>query len=673
MSRPRLIALLLALVTLVVFLPVARNDFVNFDDGEYVYDNPMVENGLTLAGIKWAFTTGHAGNWHPLTWISHMLDCELFGLNAGAQHMVNVLFHAANAALLFMLLLRLTDRLWPSAMVAALFAWHPLHVESVAWIAERKDVLSTFFALLALASYARYAQKKSPDGNQASKKRAALPTSDGRNPASDYFLALIFFTLGLMAKPMLVTLPFVLLLLDFWPLNRMRNNHWPTMSRQLILEKWPFFVMATASCLVTFLVQQHGHAVLTLQQMPVGFRLENAPVAVVGYMLKLFWPVNLAIIYPLTPVSTLALAASILALVFVSGLAWHWRTAKPYFLFGWLWFLGTLVPVIGLVQVGIQAMADRYTYIPSIGFFIALVFLVSDWAARFQVPKVMTVGVAALILTAGVLLMEFQLQFWRNTETLFRHALAVTSNNYLAHLNLGLALEQEGDLAGALTEYQETLRLDPSYPGLHNHLGIVFDKLGRHAESLAEYRGESDRHQDNAYLHNAVGSELAALGELDTALKEFAKAKQLDPKYSAPYLETAKALFQLGRDAEGAPEFQAAAALDPDNFQVLAIAAHYFAADENVAGRDGQAALALAVKADDLSDHSQPMVLDILAMAYAATGDFTNAQASARKAIDLATTLQMEKIEPLRQRLELYNNHQPWLESFRAANAPAKN
>ena len=673
MSRPRLIALLLALVTLVVFLPVARNDFVNFDDDEYVYDNPMVENGLTRAGIKWAFTTGHAGNWHPLTWISHMLDCELFGLNAGAQHMVNVLFHAANAALLFLLLLRLTDRLWPSAMVAALFAWHPLHVESVAWIAERKDVLSTFFALLALSSYACYTQKKSLDGNQASTKRAARPTSDGRSPTPDYFLALIFSTLGLMAKPMLVTLPFVLLLLDFWPFNRMRNNHWPTMIRQLIWEKWPFCVMAAASCVVTFLVQRHGHAVLTLQQMPIGFRLENAPVAVVGYMLKLFWPVNLAIVYPLNPVSTLALAASILTLVFISGLAWHWREAKPYFLFGWLWFLGTLVPVIGLVQVGIQAMADRYTYIPSIGFFIALVFLVSDYAAQFHVPKVMTVGVAALILTACVLLMEFQLQFWRNTETLFRQALAVTSNNYLAHLNLGLALEQKDDLAGALTEYQETLRLDPSYPGLHNHLGIVFDKLGRHAGSLAEYRGEVDRHPDNAYLHNAVGSELAALGEFDTALKEFAKAKQLDPKYSAPYLETAKALFQLGRDAEGVPEFQTVVSLEPDNFTILATAAHYFAADENAAGRDGQAALALAVKADDLSDHSQPMVLDILAMAYAATGDFTNAQACARKAIDLANTLQMGNIEPLRQRLELYNNHQPWRESFRATNAPAKN
>jgi len=673
MSRPRLIALLLALVTLVVFLPVARNDFVNFDDDEYVYDNPMVENGLTLAGIKWAFTTGHAGNWHPLTWISHMVDCELFGLNAGAQHLVNVLFHAANAALLFLLLLRLTDRLWPSAMVAALFAWHPLHVESVAWISERKDVLSTFFALLALSSYARYAQKKSPDGDQAPKKRAALPTSDGRNPILDYFLALVFLALGLMAKPMLVTLPFVMLLLDVWPLNRMRNDHWPGMIRQLILEKWPFCVLAAASCVVTYLVQRHGHAVLTLQQMPIGFRLENAPVAVVGYLLKLFWPVNLAIVYPLTPVSTLALATSILTLVFVSGMAWHWRVAKPYFLFGWLWFLGTLIPVIGLVQVGIQAMADRYTYIPSIGFFIAVVFLVSDWAAQFQVPKVITSGLAVLTLTAGVLLMEFQLQFWRNTETLFRHALAVTSNNYLARLNLGLALEQKGDMKGALAEYQETLRLDPSYPGLHNHLGIVFAKLGRHAESLAEFRGESDRHPDNAYLHNAVGSELAALGEFDAALEEFAKAKQLDPKYSAPYLETAKALYQLGRDAEGVPELQTAAALDPDNFQVLAIAAHYFAADENAAGRDSQAALTLAVKADDLSDHSQPMVLDILAMAYAATGDFTNAQACARKAIDLATNLQMGNIEPLRQGLELYNRLQPWRESFQATNAPAKN
>jgi protein O-mannosyl-transferase len=656
MSRPRLIALLLALVTLVVFLPVAHDEFINYDDPDYVTDNPHVENGLNWTDLKWAATTDFASNWHPLTWISLQTDATIFGLNAGAFHIVNVLFHTANVTLLFLLLLRLTERLWPSALVAALFAWHPLHIESVAWVSERKDVLSTFFALLALLNYVKFARE---------------------NCRRSFWFALVFFALGLLAKPMLVTLPFVFLLLDAWPLNRVArrtDGNFQLLSfKPLLFEKWPFFLLTAISCVITFIVQNNGHAVTTLQAMPIRFRLENAPVAVMLYVLKLFWPVNLAVIYPLARIPTVELTPSLFMVVSISAAVWRWRISKPYLLTGWLWFLGTLVPVIGLVQVGSQSMADRYAYIPSIGFFLALVLLACDFAQAIQIPKVIAAGIAAVILAACILQTEFQLQFWANTETLFRHALAVTKNNDGADLNLGLALESEGKLAEALEEYHNTLLINPNYPELHNNLGLILDQLGRHTESLAEYRIALSLRPDSPFRHNAVGSELATLGQFDAALKEFAKAKQLDPKYSAPYLETAKALFQLGSDAEGVPEFQTAAALDPDNFQVLAIAAHYFAADENAAGRDGQTALALAVKADDLSDHSQPMVLDILAMAYAASGDFTNAQACARKALDLANTLQMGKIEPLRQRLELYNNHRPWRESFRATNAPAKN
>ncbi|MGA2867670.1 MAG: tetratricopeptide repeat protein [Verrucomicrobiota bacterium] len=656
MSRPRFIALLLAFITIVVFLPVAHDEFINYDDPDYATDNPHVENGLNWTDLKWAATTDFASNWHPLTWISLQTDATIFGLNAGAFHIVNVLFHTANVTLLFLLLLRLTERLWPSALVAALFAWHPLHIESVAWVSERKDVLSTFFALLALLNYVKFARE---------------------NCRRSFWFALVFFALGLLAKPMLVTLPFVFLLLDAWPLNRVArrtDGNFQLLSfKPLLFEKWPFFLLTAISCVITFIVQNNGHAVTTLQAMPIRFRLENAPVAVMLYVLKLFWPVNLAVIYPLARIPTVELTPSLFMVVSISAAVWRWRISKPYLLTGWLWFLGTLVPVIGLVQVGSQSMADRYAYIPSIGFFLALVLLACDFAQAIQIPKVIAAGIAAVILAACILQTEFQLQFWANTETLFRHALAVTKNNDGADLNLGLALESEGKLAEALEEYHKTLLINPNYPELHNNLGLILDQLGRHTESLAEYRIALSLRPDSPFRHNAVGSELATLGQFDAALKEFAKAKQLDPKYSAPYLETAKALFQLGRDAEGVPEFQTAAALDPDNFQVLAIAAHYFAADENAAGRDGQAALALAVKADDLSDHSQPMVLDILAMAYAASGDFTNAQACARKALDLANTLQMGKIEPLRQRLELYNNHRPWRESFRATNAPAKN
>ena len=671
MSRPRLIALLLAFITIVVFLPVGHDAFINFDDPDYVTDNSFVKNGLTGTDLQWAFTSDFASNWHPLTWISLQTDAEIFGLNAGAFHLVNVLFHAANVVLLFRLWLRLTDRLWPAALIAALFAWHPLHIESVAWVSERKDVLSAFFALLALLSYVKFARE---------------------NCRRSFWFALVFFALGLLAKPMLVTLPFVFLLLDFWPLRRILRlpggraatgrsraedsitSHFQWSDLQsLLFEKWPFFLLSILSCVITFIAQKNGHAVLTLGQAPIVFRLENALVAVMHYILKLFWPANLAVIYPLVPVSTVEFALSLVMLAGISFVAWRWRISRPYFLIGWLWFLGTLVPVIGLVQVGAQSMADRYTYIPSIGFFLALVFLAGDAVQAMPVPKNLAAAIAAVILTACIVRTEFQLPFWANSEALFRHTLAITKNNDMAHLNLGLELESQGKIAEALAEYHETLLINPNHSELHNNLGLILDQLGRHAESLAEYRIAVNLRPDSPFLHNAVGSELASLGQFDDALKEFAKAERLDPTYSAPHLETAKALFKLGRDAEAVREFQTAVSLEPGNFKILAIAAHYLAVTENDSVRDGRTALTLAIKADDLSGHNQPMVLDILGMAYAANGDFTNAQACLQKAIDLADTLQMTNSEPFRQRLELYKKDQPWRESFRAANAPAKN
>jgi protein O-mannosyl-transferase len=666
LSNPRLIALLLAFVTITVFLPVAHDDFINFDDPDYVTNNAFVKNGLNWTDLKWAFTSGFASNWHPLTWISLQTDSEFFGLNAGAFHLINVLFHAANVGLLFLLLLRLTDRLWPSALMAALFAWHPLHIESVAWISERKDVLSTFFALLALLSYVKFARE---------------------NCRHSFWFALIFFALGLLAKPMLVTLPFVLLLLDFWPLNRAAApaadgssstegatpwNFRLSSFKPLLFEKWPFFLLTAISCVITFIVQKDGHSVLTLQQMSIGFRLENAPIAVMRYALKLFWPVKLTVIYPLVPVSIFEFALSLIMLFSFSAAAWRWRNSRPYLLTGWLWFLGTLVPVIGLVQVGAQSMADRYTYIPSIGFFLAIVLLASDFARAIQIPKVIAAGIAAIILAGCILQTEHQLPFWANSETLFRHALAVTKNNDIAHLNLGLELESEGRLGEALDEYRKTLGVNPSYAELHNNLGLILDQLGRHTESLAEYRIAVGLRPDSAFLHNALGSELAALGQFDEALKEFSTAERLDPKYSAPHLEIAKVLFKLGHDAEGAREFQTAVSLEPDNFKILAIAAHYLAVTENDSARDARTALTLALKADDLSDHNQPMVLDILGMAYAANGDFTNAQACVQKAIAAAETLQMTNIETFSQRLALYKKDQPWRESFLARTPGSK-
>ncbi len=359
----RLASLLLALFTVLVYLPVWFHGYIFFDDPGYVTDNAIVQNGLTWAGLKWAFAGWHAGNWHPLTWLSHELDCELFGLNAGAHHLVNVLFHAANAMLVFRLWLRLANDFWPSALVAALFAWHPLHVESVAWVAERKDVLSTFFGLLALLAYARFARSN------------PIPGTAGPLPRKDFLLAVIFFALGLLAKPMLVTLPFVMLLLDCWPLQRATDGrdklseYW-----HLVLEKWPLFLLAAISCVITFLAQRE-QAVVSLQEYSVGLRLENVVISYADYILKTIWPANLAVFYPLPayfPAYKIALAA--LFLLGISIFAWRLRRQAPCLLIGWLWFLGTLVPVIGLVQAGQQAMADRYTYFPAVGLFVMIAF-----------------------------------------------------------------------------------------------------------------------------------------------------------------------------------------------------------------------------------------------------------------------------------------------------------
>jgi len=644
-SRIRFIALLLALVTVMIYSPVVRHDFLNYDDDDYVTNNRIVQAGLTPAGIGWAFTTFHTGNWHPLAWISHMADCQLFGLSAGLHHLVNVLFHASNAALLFLLLNRLTQKIWPSAFVAALFAWHPLHVESVAWIAERKDVLSTFFEMLALLSYVRYVQAKC---------------------RRSFWFALGFFFLGLLAKPMVVTLPCILLLLDFWPLQRFSKNGfcWP-----LVREKIPFCLLAGASCVVTFLAQNAGHAVVSIDQLPLESRLGNAAAATVEYLLKIFWPADLAVIYPRNYLPHGMILPAVLVLAFVSAVAWSVRKRQPCWLVGWLWFLVTLVPVIGLVQVGATSMADRYTYFPAIGIFIAAVFGLRSlpWGNKILLPG------AILSLLACIFATEHQLAFWRNSESLFRHTLAVTEENEFARINLGLALELQDRPAEALVEYREAARINPNHYQIHFAIGNMLEKTGDPANALVEYRQCLLLNPEVPALHNAVGVALAALGRFDEALKELTEAERLDPHYSEPHLQKAKIFFGLNNDAKAVEELRRATQAQPDSIPTLIAAAHYLAANTNAAARDGQAALALALRANELSDGRQPEVFDALGMALAATGDFTNAIISAQNALEFAPPANLKMTGHLRERLELYQKHEPWLESFSGTNAPAVN
>jgi protein O-mannosyl-transferase len=697
MPRPRLIGLLLALVTLLVYLPVTRHGFLVYDDDVYITGNPLVQKGLTRAGIQWAFTTSHASNWHPLTWLSHMADCELFGLNPGAHHVVNALFHAANAALLFALLLRLTGGLWPSAFVAALFAWHPLHVESVAWISERKDVLSTCFALLSLLAYAGYVKRAASDAPRAGggnpKSEVRMPKevrnpnaeiSDGQRSNSDfglrasfgfptgpasrfYWLALFLFALGLMSKPMVVTLPFVMLLLDYWPLQRFRAS---TLSR-LTLEKWPLFLLTAVACVVTYIAQSRGEAVMSWEIVPPGLRLENALTAYVRYLLKTICPTNLAVIYPLAPeINGSAVIAAAAVLIFISIIVWRARQRSPYGLFGWLWFLGTLVPVIGLVQVGGASLADRYTYFPLIGVFVAVTFAVRDLAGRLQLSRVVVAAAAAGVLAACLLLTENQLRYWRDSETLFRHALAVTRDSYLAHLNLGTVFQNEGRLNEALVEYREAARLFPGYFLAHSNLGSLLDDLGRPEEALAEYRLTLQLKSNLPALHDGTGIALVKLGRADEAMREFAEAARLDPAYPWPYFQMGKVLLGQGHDPEAVDKFREALRISPDNYQILAYTARVLAADENPQIRDGQTALAYAARANVLSDNALPFVLDALGMACAEAGRFDDAQEAVERAMKIVTAAGMKQdVVSLQQRLRLYQNHQPWRESFLSTNA----
>jgi len=471
-----------------------------------------------------------------------------------------------------------------------------------------------------------------------------------------------------MCKPMLVTLPFMLLLLDFWPLPK-RASQW-----QLIREKIPFFVLALISSVVTFCAQQEGEAVASLERVPLFFRLENAPIAVASYVREFFWPADLCVLYPLPEaVPTSQAIAAIVTLGLISMLAWQSRNSRPYFLMGWSWFLVTLLPVIGFVQVGGQSRADRYTYIPSIGTFMVAVFLVDAMVQRFQPPKIIRVSFATLILAGCILATEKQLAYWQNGETLFRRALAVTQNNSLAHLNLGTALAQQGRSEEALVEFRETLRLTPGRYQLHNNIGNILDDHARPREAAAEYREAIRLNPKVAFLHNSLGITLTELGQNDAARDEFAEAERLEPNYAWPHVEMAKLFLSEGRDAEAVGELHTAVGLDAGNYEILAYAARVLSANENALARDGPTALALAAKANVLSDNRQPVVVDALGMACAETGDFTNAEICAQNALDEATALRLASTNEIQQRLELYRHHQPWRESFRATNAPEIN
>ena len=534
-----MLAAALALLTLALYWPATGNGFVDYDDPMYVSANPRVRQGLTQENLVWAFTTTEATNWHPLTWLSYLVDQDLFGPSPRGYHTTSVVLHALTAAVLFLLLQRATGATGASLAAAALFAAHPVNVQSAAWISERKNVLSTFFWLLAFGAYGAWA----------------------RRPRSGWYAALTAcVALSLLAKPMAVTLPFTLLLLDYWPLGR-----WGLGQRRLWLEKLPLFAMAAASSVITYPVQETAGSLLQTEAVSLSTRIANAAWSYVAYLGYAIWPRGLAAFYPLEggqPPWRTALAVFTLALVTL-GLWWFRDRARPQ-LVGWLWYLGTLVPVIGLVQVGTQSMADRYAYVPLIGIFVAVCFAGDALVRRGTVPLEAAAGAAAAVVVALGVLTVRQIGVWHDTVTLFAHTIQAEPRAWVAHYNLGNAFEAQGRHDDAIAQFRETIAIEPKFARAHNNLGNSLDALGRTAEAVTSYERAVQLKPDLVEAYNNLGIGYSAQGKQEQGLTALRTATQLRPEFMEAHLNLAITLRQMGRLADARTEGDLAVALRPD-------------------------------------------------------------------------------------------------------------
>jgi protein O-mannosyl-transferase len=672
--------------TLLTFSPVFRCGFVNFDDGLYVNGNSMVEAGLTERGIAWAWTTTWAGNWHPLTWLSLMLDSQLFGNQPWGYHLTNLLIHLANTLLLFILFWRATAAVWRSAAVAALFALHPLHVESVAWVSERKDVLSILFGLLALLAYTRYTQTPR---------------------MGCYLLVVLGMVLSLLCKPMLVTLPFLLLLLDFWPLCRwqpgtgMAVQEGDTPRRLvslpwLLLEKLPLLGLSAASCFATMWAQQRGESVAPLGMLPLPARLTNALVSYVQYLRQTLLPLDLSPFYPhpreRLGAGVAAAAGFLVAATTVMVLRWGRRL--PYLPVGWLWYVGTLVPVIGLVQVGAQGRADRYTYFPLVGIFLLLVWGLADLARRWRCER-------SAACFAGVAIVFFMLttwtqaHCWQDSLHLWEQAFRTSGSSSLIHTNLGRALLERGEVDEAACHFQDALRINPHYAPAHFDLGRIWMERGQPREAVHHFRTVVHLHPEAADAHNSLGIALMRQGEMEEAGRHFEEALRFNPNddaarfnfgllfqtlgkwpeavdcfqqcvslqpQNARYRRTlAYALQQQGRTEEASAEYRESLRLDPDWPRAALQMAWTRATDPDPVRRHGQRAVQEAEQVRQALGSRDPKVLDILAAAYAECGRFAEAKATAREALTQASASRQTSLaSQIEARIRLYEKEQPF-------------
>jgi len=536
------------IVTFAVFWPVLNYDYVSYDDPHYVFTNPQVQSGLTKETVNWAFRTGETANWHPLTWLSLMLDVDLFGSGPRGHHLVNLVLHVANTLLLFLVLRTFTGALWRSAAVAVLFALHPLHVESVAWISERKDVLSTWFGLLTVWAYGAYARSR------------------GRQALKWYLLAGLAFALGLMSKPMLVTLPFVLLLLDYWPLRRLditTPQAFIAGVLRMAREKIPLFLLTVISCVVTFVFQKHGGAVQTLTNLSIGERLGNALVSYVRYLEKTFWPADLCILYPFENWQAwqiLSAAAILIALCLAS--LWFGRKL-PFLPVGWFWFFGTMIPVIGLVQVGDQSMADRYTYLPLIGIFIVLAWGIGEIVSGRKWNPAVVGSVTAAVLIACVVQTRDQLSSWRDSEKLFRRAIERTTGNDIAYNGLGQHYHELGQMKAAEENYRAALHWNPNNAGAHNNLGAVLASKGLIDEAMHHYTIALQLDPNDADAHNNLGNALRRRDRTEEAIVHYEAALRIRPNFAEAHYNLGNTLVRQGKTGEGIEHYRSALRINP--------------------------------------------------------------------------------------------------------------
>jgi tetratricopeptide (TPR) repeat protein len=689
------ISVLLIGLAWLVFAQTLRYPFVNYDDGAYVYRNPHVTHGLTLRGIAWAFSHAVAANWHPLTVISHMLDCHLYGVNAGGHHFTNVLLHTIAVVLLFLVLSQLTGgpsrtgTMWPSAFVSAVFAIHPLRVESVAWVAERKDVLSGVFFMLTLLAYFGWTQKR----------------TFGR-----YVTMSILFALGLVSKPMLVTLPFVLLLLDYWPLSRFQRSEVKgrmsetksTMTR-LVVEKIPLFILSAATCAVVLVTQNKSESMAGVRVLPLPWRIENAFVAYATYVCQMIWPLNLAVLYrhPHGSLPLWKVALSLVFLILISAGAVISRKRRPYFFTGWFWYLGMLVPVIGIVQVGLQARADRYTYLPQIGLYLAITWAAADVSRPWRDRRIILSVTATAIVAALAWCARIQASYWRDSESLWRHTLGITADNGIAREHLcdalldknkvdeataearemlqkwpasakaqnilGVALTRQGHPDEALAYLLSALKLNPDLIRLHYNLANVLLQKGQVDQAIAHYKKELEAHPDFAEGHNNLANALFQKGEPDEALIHLETALELKPNYAEARNNLGIALSQKGEMREAIAEWTKALEIDPDNLDAHCNLAWVLATFPDASVRDGSKALEFAKRALQLSRGKSARIWRLAAAAYAETGHFPDAIDAAQKALRLAdaqgnsalaTTLEMN-IALFQENLPLRAEGQP--------------